>query len=104
MCVLETGDNGLQLGKHFFRITFRAREIVGEVYLVFLKPPQAMNGELGAVLVNLNQALDLDEVVTVKRIHHLFDVVPHLGFDLARSIGQVKREIRITGFLLPDFF
>ena len=58
-----------------------------------------MDGELEAVLVLVDQALDLDEVVLLEGVDGVLDVVPHLGFDVAAAIAQGEGQVRLTAFL-----
>jgi hypothetical protein len=62
-----------------------------------------VNGELRAVVVNLNEALDADKVVAVESLHDLGHVVPHLGLDVAGAIAQQQRQVRLARLFLPDF-
>ncbi len=58
-----------------------------------------MDGELEAVLVLVEQAFDLEEVILLEGVEGLLDVVPHLGFDLATAIAEGQREIGFAGLL-----
>ena len=58
-----------------------------------------MNGELKAVFVLIDQSLDLDEVVLIAGVNGVFDVVPHLGLDVAAAISQGKGQVRLTALL-----
>ena len=44
-----------------------------------------------------------DEAVAVEQIHHVADVVPHLGVHVAGTIGKGQRKVGFAGLLLPDF-
>ena len=55
------------------------------------------------VLKHLRQSLYFDEIVAFKRADHFVDVVPHLGFDFSRTIGQGKGKVRLTALFLTDF-
>ena len=61
-----------------------------------------MDRQLRPVVEDLDQALDLDEVVALERVHHFGDVVPHLGVQLAGAVAQLQREIQLAGLLLPN--
>ena len=58
-----------------------------------------MNRDLEAILISVQQAFDLEEVVLLEGVECVFDVVPHFGFDLATTIGKSQREIGLAGFL-----
>ena len=58
-----------------------------------------MHRELKAVLVLVDQAFDLEEVILLEGVEDLFNVVPHLGFDLAAAIAESERQIRLAGLL-----
>ena len=57
---------------------------------------------LEAVLVFVDQALDLEEVILLEGVENFFDVVPHLGFDLAAAVAEGERQIGLAGFLGLD--
>ena len=79
-------------------------QVVGEIDFRFPHAPQLVDGELKAVLVLIDQALDFDEVVLLKGVDGIFDVVPHLGFEMAAAVAQGEGQIRLAallGFDLP---
>ena len=61
-----------------------------------------MNGELKAVLVLVDEAFDLEEIVLLEGVENFLDVVPHFGFELAAAIAEGQGEIGLTGFLGLD--
>ena len=61
-----------------------------------------MDRELETILVLVDEAFDLKEVVLLEGVEDFFDVVPHLGFDLAAAITERKRQVRLAGFLGLD--
>ena len=102
MRVLEPGDNGPQLGKHFVSVAFRGGKIVPQVDFRIVLPHHLVNGELRPVLENLEQAFDLDEIVAVEGVHDLGDVVPHLRVKIAGAVAEQEGKIRLSRFLLTD--
>ena len=102
--VVERGDDGAQFAPHLAGIAEGGREEVPEIHFVVSDAAEFVDGELRAVVVELQKALHLDEIVAVERVHHLGHVVPHFGVDFAGAVGQQKREIRLAGALLPDLF
>jgi hypothetical protein len=65
--------------------------------------PHLVNRELRPCVVNLKQPFDLDEIVASEGVHHLRDVIPHFGFDLARTVAEQQGKIRFARAFLPDF-
>src|ERR1051326_788018 len=61
----------------------RLRKEVGEFNLRIAQPTQLVNRKLKAVLVLVDEALDLDVVVLIEGVERIVDVVPHLGFNQA---------------------
>ena len=78
------------------------REIVGEVDLGFRHAAQLVNRKLKPVLILIDQAFDLEEVVLLEAENEFIDVVPHLGFNLPGAIRQNQRQIRLAIFLCLD--
>ena len=58
-----------------------------------------MDGELEAVLVLVDQAFDLDEVILLEAVDGVLDVVPHLGFDVAAAIAEGQSQIGLAALL-----
>ena len=58
-----------------------------------------MDSDLKPVLIFINQPLNLQEIILLEGTENFFDVVPHLGFDLAAAVSQGKREIGLAGLL-----
>jgi len=92
-----------QLGEHLVGIALGGGEEIALVHFVVRKPLQLVDGELRPVLVHLQDALHADEVVAVESVHHLGDVIPHLGVHFAALIAQGERQVWFAGLLLPDF-
>ena len=63
-----------------------------------------VDGDLQPVLEDLQQAFDLDEIVAFEGVHHLDDVVPHLGVHFAGAVAEQQRKIRLARFFLPNVF
>jgi hypothetical protein len=61
-----------------------------------------VDGKLETLLVFIDEALDLEEIVLLKSIEHFLDVIPHFCFELAAAITECEREVRLAGFLRFD--
>jgi hypothetical protein len=92
-----------EFGQHLGGVAPRGGQVVGQIDLLLLEPPQLVNDQLRTVVVDLKAAFDLDEIVALKGADHLGDVVPHLGLDLAGAVAQGHRQVRLAGLLLPEF-
>src|SRR5580692_872474 len=77
-------------------------QVIGEVDLGIAQAAQLVNSNLEAVLIFVEQAFDLEEVVLLEGVDRILDVIPHLGFDLASAITQDQRQIRLSGLLRFD--
>src|ERR1700687_836659 len=102
MRILEGGDEGRQGLPEFVNVLRGLREIVGEVDLRFTQLAQFVDGELEAVLVFVDEAFDLEEIILLEGFEDFFDVVPHFGFELAAAIAERESEVRLPGFLGLD--
>ena len=100
--VRKACDGGAQFEPHLFGIARGGGEKVAEFHLAVFHRADLVDGELGPVVVDLEQAFDLDEIVTIEGIHDFGDVVPHFGVELAGAIRQQEGEIGLAGALLPD--
>src|SRR5208337_5265721 len=94
--ILERGDKLGQRPPELADVLGGFRQVVGEVDLSFFHAPQLVNGELKAILVLVDESLDLEEVFLLEDVDEFFDVVPHLGFDLAGAIGQGQSQVRLA--------
>ncbi len=63
-----------------------------------------MDRELGAILEDLQQSLDLDEIVALEGVDHVGDVIPHLGVHFAGAVAKQERKVRLSRFFLPHIF
>src|SRR5215467_2618000 len=61
-----------------------------------------MDRDLKTVLVLVEQAFDLDEIVLLENADGFLDVVPHLGFYLAGAVSEYQSEVWVAGFLGLD--
>ncbi len=77
-------------------------KIVGEFDFRFAQLAHLVDGELEAVFILVDQALDLEEIVLLEGIEHFFHVIPHLGFELSAAITKSKSKVRLTGFFRFD--
>ena len=102
MRILNSRNYAEQFGEHLVEISVGAGEVIGEIDLMIFQAAKPVNRKLRAVLKDLNETFDSDEVVAFEGIHHFGDVVPHLGFELAGAVGQLEGQVRITGLLLAN--
>ena len=58
-----------------------------------------MNRDLEAVFVFVDEALNFQEIFLLEGADRILDVVPHLGFDLAATVGKRQCEIGLAAFL-----
>ncbi len=63
-----------------------------------------MDVHLEAVLVEQYLALNADEVIALKGVHHLGHVIPHLGVDFAGFIAKEQRKVGVSPLFLADVF
>src|SRR5580698_1266919 len=77
----------------------RFGQVIGEIDLGVAQATQFVNRDLEAVLVFVEQAFDLEEVVLLEGVDRVLDVIPHLGFDLTGSITQDERQIGLSSLL-----
>jgi len=63
-------------------------KIIGEFNFGVAQLAHLVNGELETILVFINQALDLEEIVLLESIENFLHVIPHLGFELNRCGRQ----------------
>ena len=77
-------------------------KVVGEVDFGFAQLAQLVDGELKAVLVLVDEAFDLKEIVLLEGVEDFFDVIPHFGFELAAAVAESEREVGLAGFLGLD--
>src|ERR1700678_3453520 len=88
MKILKCGD---KIGKRLPELVNVSRclgKIVGEFDLRFAQLSQFVDCELEAALVFVDQALDLEKVILLEDVEHLFHVVPHLGLELAAAVPE----------------
>jgi len=74
-------------------------DVVGVLDLLLSQPTHLVHGELPAAVVLVDDALHFDEVVLLEGENEFFDVVPHLGFNLAGAIRQNQCQVGLTVFL-----
>jgi hypothetical protein len=63
-----------------------------------------MDSDLKSILVFVEQALDLDEVILLESVQGILHVVPHLGFDVAGAITERQCQVRFTRFFWLHLF
>jgi hypothetical protein len=91
--ILNAGDNTAQLGEHFRRVARGSRKVIGEIHIGIHHAYHFVDGELWAILKNLQQAFDFHKIVALEGIDHIGDVVPHLGVHFAGPVAQQQREV-----------
>src|SRR5580658_5304422 len=72
------------------------RQVIGEIDLGVAEAAQFVNRDLETVLILVEQAFDLEEVLLLESVDRVLDVIPHLGFELAGAITQNQRQIRFA--------
>ena len=77
-------------------------EVIRKINFRIAHLAQLVDGELKTVLVLVEQAFGLDEVVLLEYVDRVFDVIPHLGFELAAAIAEHERKIRLSCLLGLD--
>ena len=90
-CLPKLTDIFRGLGKVVAEINFRVSQLADFV-----------DRNLKTVVVLVDQAFDLDEVFLLKGADGIFDVVPHLGFDVAGTVAERERQVGIAGFFRLD--
>ena len=104
MRVLETGNKVRQRLPEFVHVFRGLGKVVGKIDFGVAEFSQLVNRELEALLVFINQALDLEEVILLEGLQHVLHVVPHLGFELPAAIAKCQRQIRFASLLGLDLF
>ena len=102
MRILECRHEVGQRLPEFVDILRGLGKVVGEIDFGVAQLAQLVDRELEAVLVFVDQAFDLEEVVLLEGIEDFLDVVPHFGFELAAAIAESECEVRLAGFLGLD--
>src|SRR5271165_6769868 len=102
MRVLESGDVVRESPPEFVNVLGGLGKVVGEVDFGFAQLAQLVDGELEAVFVFVDEALDLEEVILLEGVEDFFDVVPHFGFELAAAIAESEGQVRLASLLGLD--
>src|SRR6266850_1428513 len=97
--ILEGSDEVQQSLPEFVDVLGSLGQVIRKIYFRILHAAKFVDGELESILVLVDQAFDLEEVVLLEDVDELLDVVPHLRFDLAGTVTEGKRQIRLTCFL-----
>jgi hypothetical protein len=63
-----------------------------------------VNRDLKTVLIFIQQAFDLEEVILFEGINRVLDVIPHFGLELAGAITEDQRQIGFSSFLRLNLF
>src|ERR1700722_820029 len=77
-------------------------KVVRKVDFRFPQLAKLVDGELEAVLIFVDETLDLEEIVLLEGLENLLDVVPHFGFELPGAVAESQREVGLAGFLGLD--
>ena len=88
MRVLERPDKFLERPPKLVDVLRGLGKVIREIHFCVCHPAKFVDGELEAILVFVDESLDFKEVVLLKGVEKLLDVVPHLGFDLSRAVAQ----------------
>src|SRR5215471_18195065 len=75
------------------------RQVIRKINFRIAQATKLVHGELKAILIPVDESLHLDEIIGVKGIQNLFNVVPHLGLKLSGTVAEDKRKIRLAAFL-----
>ena len=102
MRILEGRDEGRQGLPEFVDVLGGLGKVVGEIDFGFAQLAQLVDGELKAVLIFVDQAFDLEEVVLLEGVEDFLDVVPHFGFELAAAVAERESQVRLASFLGLD--
>ena len=78
------------------------RQVIGKFDFRFAQLAELVDGELKTVLVFVDEALDLEEIVLLEGFEDFLDVVPHFGFELSGAVAESQSQIRLSGFLGLD--
>ena len=99
MGILERGDKVRKNLPELVDVFGGLGKVVGEVDFGFAQFAQLVDRELKAVLVLVDEAFDLEEVILLESFENFLDVVPHFGFELAAAVAEGEREVRLAGLL-----
>src|SRR5882762_3112540 len=102
MWVLEGADEIRKRLPQFINVLGGLWQIIGKIHFGVLHAAQFVDSELETILVLVDEALNFEEVVLLEDVNELFDVVPHLGFDLAGAVAESERQIGLAGLLRLD--
>ena len=102
MRILESRDESGQSLPEFVDVFRGLGKVIGEVDFRFAQLAQLVDGELEAVLVLVDEAFDLEEVVLLEGLEDFLDVVPHFGFELAAAVAESECEVGLPGLLGLD--
>ena len=102
MRILKRRDEAGQSLPEFVDVFGGLGKVVGEIDFGFAQLAQLVDSELKAILVFVDEAFDLEEVILLEGVENFFDVVPHFGFELAAAVAESEREVGLAGFLGLD--
>src|SRR5215472_7207055 len=94
--ILYLFDEVENLFVEFFNVVGRAWEEIAKVNLFRLGDTELLQGELGAVAVELDAGLHLDEIVAVHFLGGGFKLVPHARFDGTGAVAKLHAEIGLA--------
>ena len=104
MGVLKSADEAAQFRPHFVQGAAGDWEEVAHLNFAIFQLLEAMDGDLRLILEGLDATANADKIIAFKTVHNFFDVVPHLGVNVAGFINQRQRQVWLARFLLTDIF
>src|ERR1700683_1197746 len=99
MAILERGDKVRKSLPELVDVFGGLGKVVGEVDFGFAQFAQLVDRELKAVLILVDEAFDLEEVILLESFENFVDVVPHFGFELAAAVAEGERQVTLAGLL-----
>src|SRR4029077_6552975 len=96
--ILKAGDIAGQRLPQLADVFRSLGQVIGEIDFRIPETTELMDSDLKSILVFVEQALDLDEVILLESVQGILHVVPHLGFDVAGAITERQRQVRFTRF------
>ena len=88
MRIFKAGDEACQNLPQFPDILGRLRQVVGKINFRLAQAAKLVDRKLEAIFVLVDQTFDLDEIVLVKGVDGIFDVIPHFAFEVSAAIAQ----------------
>src|SRR5437764_12256885 len=83
-------------------ILVRRRQLIGVFNLRLFHSPHFVDSQLITAGILVDQPANLEEVVLLKGVDRVGNVVPHLGLDLAGAIAKRERKKNVSALLGLD--